>query len=138
MLYIWLKRGLKKGITKVMTQVQLEIVLKCVGSLYLTLLTDKSNISTIACIKYEAIKLYYPNRNNAFDQYEEDCNFHQVKKFLFHFFFLSGVSSQTLTIHRTAEEGRGASFIPLYHFYPLTNIETFICGFACEMIITFF
>ena len=29
----------------------------------------------------------------------------------FHFFFLSGFSSQTLTIHRTAGEGRGLSFI---------------------------
>ena len=54
------------------------------------------------------------------------------------FFFLSGFSSQTLTIHRTAGEGRGPSFIPLYHFHPLTNIETFICNFACEMTITYF
>ena len=49
------------------------------------------------------------------------------------FFFLSGFSSQTLTIHRTEGEGRAPSFIPLYHFHPLTNIETFICNFACEM-----
>ena len=42
------------------------------------------------------------------------------------FFFLSGFSSQTLTIHRTAGEGSGPSFIPLYHFHPLTSIETFI------------
>ena len=54
------------------------------------------------------------------------------------FFFLSGFSSQTLTIHRTAGEGRGPSFIPLYHFHPLTNIDTFICNFACEMTITYF
>ena len=53
------------------------------------------------------------------------------------FFFLSGFSSQTLTIHRTAGEGRGPSFIPFYHFHPLTNIETFICNFACEMTIAF-
>ena len=33
------------------------------------------------------------------------------------FFFLSGFSSQTLTIHRTVREGRGPSFIPLYHFH---------------------
>ena len=39
-------------------------------------------------------------------------------------FFLSRFSSQTLTIHRTAGEERGPSFIPLYHFHPLTNIET--------------
>ena len=49
------------------------------------------------------------------------------------YFFLSGFYSQVLTIHRTAGEGRGPSFIPLYHFHPLTNIETFICNFACEM-----
>ena len=55
-----------------------------------------------------------------------------------YFFFLSGFSSQTMTIHRTAEEGRGPSSIPLYHFHPLTNIETFICNFACEMTITYF
>ena len=42
------------------------------------------------------------------------------------FLFLPGFSSQTLTIHRTAGEGRGPSFIPLYHFHPLTNIATFI------------
>ena len=48
-------------------------------------------------------------------------------------FHLSGLSSQTLTIHRTAGERREPSFIPLYHFHPLTNIETFICNFACEM-----
>ena len=34
--------------------------------------------------------------------------------------------------------GEGPSFIPLYHFHPLTNIETFICNFACEMTITYF
>ena len=56
----------------------------------------------------------------------------------FDFFFLSGFSSQTLTVHRTAEEGSGPSFIPLCHFQSLTNIETFICNFACEMAITYF
>ena len=35
-------------------------------------------------------------------------------------------------------EGKGPSFIPLYHFLPLTNIETFISNFACEMTITYF
>ena len=54
------------------------------------------------------------------------------------FFFLSGFSSQILKIHRTAGEGRRPSFIPLYHFQPLTNIETFICNVACEMTITHF
>ena len=47
-------------------------------------------------------------------------------------------SSETLTINRKAGEGRGPSFIPLYHFHPLTNFETFICNFACEMTIMYF
>ena len=46
--------------------------------------------------------------------------------------------SRTLTTHRTGLEGRGPFFIPLYHFHPLTNIQTFICNFACEMTITYF
>ena len=35
-------------------------------------------------------------------------------------------------------EGNGPFFIPLYHFHPLTNIETFVWNFACEMTITYF
>ena len=54
------------------------------------------------------------------------------------FFFYHGFLSQTLTIHRTVEEGRGPSLIPLYLFYPHTNIQIFICNFACEMTITYF
>ena len=56
----------------------------------------------------------------------------------FFFFFYQGFLSWTMTTHRTAGEGRGPSFIPLYHFHPLTNIQTFSCDFACEMIITYF
>ena len=40
-----------------------------------------------------------------------------------HFFFLSEFSSQTLMIHRTVGKGRGPSFIPLYYFHLLTNID---------------
>ena len=58
--------------------------------------------------------------------------------YLSSFFFLSGFSLQTLATDRTAGEGRGPSFIPLYHFHPLAIIETFICNFACEMTITSF
>ena len=54
------------------------------------------------------------------------------------FFFLSGFSSQTLKIDRTAGEERRLSFIPLYQFHPLTNIEAFISNFVCEMTITYF
>ena len=34
------------------------------------------------------------------------------------------------TTHRTAGEGRGSFFIPLYHFHSITNIQTFIFNFA--------
>ena len=56
----------------------------------------------------------------------------------FFFFFYQDFLSQTLATHRTAGEGRGPSINPLYHFHPLTNIQTFICNFACEMTITYF
>ena len=46
--------------------------------------------------------------------------------FISDFFFYQGFLSQTLTTHRTAGEGRGPSFIPLYHFHPPTNIQIFI------------
>ena len=35
-------------------------------------------------------------------------------------------------------EGWGPFFIPLYHFHPLSNIETFVCNFSCKMTITYF
>ena len=54
------------------------------------------------------------------------------------FFFFQGFLWRTLTTHRTAGEGRGPSFIPLYHFHSLTNIHTFICNSACEMTIKYF
>ena len=63
---------------------------------------------------------------------------HQKKVLSLHFFFLSGFLSRTLTTYRTAGERRGPSFILLYHFHPLTNIQTFICNFAREMTITYF
>ena len=53
------------------------------------------------------------------------------------FFFYQGFLSRTLMTHRTEGEERGPFFIPLYHFHPLTNIQTFICNFACEMTIIF-
>ena len=49
-------------------------------------------------------------------------------------FSYKGFLSQTLTTHRAGGEGRGPSFIPLYHLHPLMNIQTFICNFACEML----
>ena len=53
-------------------------------------------------------------------------------------FYKSGFSFTALTTHRTAREGRGPSFIPLYHFHPLINIQISICNFAYEMAITYF
>ena len=49
-----------------------------------------------------------------------------------------GFLSRTVTIHRAAGEGRGPFLIPLYHFYQLANIQTFMCNFAREMSITYF
>ena len=46
-------------------------------------------------------------------------------------FFYQGFLSQTLMTHRTAGERRWPSFI-------LTNIQAFICNFACEIAITYF
>ena len=51
----------------------------------------------------------------------------------FYIFLYQGFLSRTLVTHRKAGEGKEASFIPMYRFYPLTNIQTFICNFACEM-----
>ena len=50
------------------------------------------------------------------------------------FFFYRGFLSQT----DDSQNSRGPPFVPLYHFHLLTNIETFICNFACELIITYF
>ena len=69
-----------------------------------------------------------PPADKSDQQYSKDGS--RPWHLFFVFVFLSGFSSQTLTIHSTAGEGRGPSFIPLYHFHPLTNIETFICNFA--------
>ena len=54
------------------------------------------------------------------------------------FFFYQCFLSRTLTTHRTTGEGRGPSFIPFYHFHPVTNIQTFTCNFAHEMAISYF
>ena len=48
-------------------------------------------------------------------------------------FFSIRVFFHGLTTHRTAGELKGPSFIPLYHFHPLMNIQIYICNFACEM-----
>ena len=58
--------------------------------------------------------------------------------FLLIFFFCQGFLSRALTTHRTVGDGGGPFFIPLYNFHLLTNIQIFICTFACEMIIPYF
>ena len=40
--------------------------------------------------------------------------------------FIGGFSSQTLTIHGTAGEGRGPSFNPLYHFHLLKHWDIYL------------
>ena len=57
---------------------------------------------------------------------------------VFVFFFYQGFLSRTLTTHRTAGEGMGPLFIPIYHFHPLMNIQTFMCNFVREITITYF
>ena len=54
------------------------------------------------------------------------------------FFFYQGFPHRHWRF--TGQQGKGGnhSFILLYHLHPLTNIETFICNFACEMTITYF
>ena len=70
------------------------------------------------------------SRNESLAEYEK-------KKKVF-FFIYQGFLSQTMTTHRTAGEGRGPFFIPLYHFHPLTNIQKFMCNFAREINIPYF
>ena len=41
-------------------------------------------------------------------------------------FFYQGFLSQILMIHKTAGEGRGPSFIPLYHFHPWDDYHVFL------------
>ena len=47
-------------------------------------------------------------------------------------FFYQGFFSRTLTTHSKGREDT------IYHFHPLTNIQTIICNFAPEMTITYF
>ena len=54
------------------------------------------------------------------------------------YIYYQSFPSRTLTTHRVAGERRGPSFIPLYHFHPLTIIQTFILQLCTEMTITYF
>ena len=86
--------------------------------------------------------MYYPVLKNIGNILEQLHNLfapdEQHRKVFTDIFFPSGFSSQILTIYRTTGEAREPSFFPLYHFHPLTSIETFFCNFACEMTIPYF
>ena len=97
-------------------------------------LNKKKNIKKVTESLY--IFLTVPNAVEKHSDIDDSLkSMHQSimtkKNLLGKIFFLSGFSSQTLTIYRTVGKTRGLSFIPLYHFHLLTNIETFICNFAC-------
>ena len=53
-------------------------------------------------------------------------------------FFLSWFSFTDTDNSQDSRRREGPSFIPLYHFHPLTKIQTFICNFAHEITITYF
>ena len=72
------------------------------------------------------------------NQFTAEISAFQVYLFVFVVFFYQGFLLRTLTTHRTAAEGRGPFSIPLDHFHPLTNIQTFMCNSASEMTITYF
>ena len=84
---------------------------------------------------YGRNKLHH--RENLFESLTSHITSNQNTK-IDGFFFCQSFLSRTLTTHRTAREGRGSFSIPLYHFHPLTNIQTFISNFACEMTMTYF
>ena len=76
-------------------------------------------------------KLFYSKFGN--------CSIFSKLDQIIHFFF-----SITVFFHGhwpfIGQQGKGGgpSFIPIYHFHPLTNIQTFICNFTREMTITYF
>ena len=61
-----------------------------------------------------------------------------VKGKSFFFFFSIGVFFHAHWQLTGQQRKGGDQLIPLYHFHPLTNIQTFICNFAREMTITYF
>ena len=67
------------------------------------------------------------------------CSANQQGYYIYiYIYILSGFSFTDTDDSQDSREGREPSFIPLYHFHLLTNIETFICNFVCEMTITCF
>ena len=99
------------------------------------------NKTVLSSVYSKNLKLYksrLQQRSQSTSQVHKNISIYYYHYFFFGFVFIyQGFLSQTLTIRRTAGEGRGPSFIPLYDFHPLANIQTFICNFACEMTITY-
>ena len=62
----------------------------------------------------------------------------KMELFVIIVFFLSGFSFTDTDESQGSREEMGLFFIPLDHFHPFTNFQTFICNFACEMAITYF
>ena len=58
--------------------------------------------------------------------------------FSFHYFFISRFSFKDTDSSQDCRGRKETIFIPLYPFHPLTNIQKFICNFACEMTTTYF
>ena len=56
-----------------------------------------------------------------------NCGLKYEYIYIYIYIFYQGFLSRTLTTHRTAQEGKGPSFIPCYHFHPLTNIYLQLC-----------
>ena len=76
----------------------------------------------------------YANNHQLFMILQMSKNERNKHNFVFSISFLSGA----LKTHRAVGGGRGPSFIPLYHFHSLTNIQIFICNFTCKMTILYF
>ena len=93
------------------------------------------------CLEHSVVFLvilFWSNLHHMFPLLHFSWNSRVWNFFSSIFFFYQGFFSRTLTTHRTAGEGRRPFSIPLYHLHPLTNIQAFICNFACEMTITYF
>ena len=54
------------------------------------------------------------------------------------YYFLSGFSFTDTGDSQDSKGSEGTIFFSLYHFQPLTNIQTSICNFACEITMAYF
>ena len=58
------------------------------------------------------------------------------KNVFFYFYFIRVFFSRHRRVTGQQEKREDLFFVPFYHFHPLTNIQTFIWNFACEMTMT--